>query len=57
MKKILLKELDEENGLRKEQLFYLITHNIVTMANQYGLLKYMNLIMKYENMKYEIKFL
>lgn len=46
MKKILLKELDEENGLRKEQLFYLITHNIVTMANQYGLLKYMNIKFK-----------
>lgn len=43
MKKILLKELDEESGLRKEQLFYLITRNIVTMANQYGLLKYMNI--------------
>lgn len=45
MKKILLEKPNEENGLRKEQLFCSIIHSTVTIANQYELSKkYINII-------------
>ena len=49
MRRILSKELNEENGLRKGQLFCSTIHSTATMANRYELPKHVNIIINVEH--------